>query len=91
MIRNVIDQWTDAMLFQGTLLPGIGIMLTPWEHRVEVLTGVLITLAKTKKKNARRDAIHTLSSIAGAIILARAVDDPELSEEILREVRAALN
>jgi TetR/AcrR family transcriptional repressor of nem operon len=44
-----------------------------------------------KHRNARRDAIHTLSSIVGAIVLARAVDDPELSEEILREVRAALD
>lgn len=33
------------MVFQGTLLPAIGIMLTPWEPRIEVLTGVLITLA----------------------------------------------
>ncbi|BBQ00306.1 TetR family transcriptional regulator [Burkholderia sp. SFA1] len=47
--------------------------------------------AKTKRKNARRDAIHTLSSIVGALILSRAVDDPELSEEILRETRAALD
>ena len=36
---------TGAMVFQGTLLPGIGIMLTPWEPRVEVMTGVFITLA----------------------------------------------
>jgi len=36
---------TGAMVFQGTLLPAIGIMLTPWEPRVEVLTGVIITLA----------------------------------------------
>ncbi len=35
---------TGAMVFQGTLLPAIGIMLTPWEPRVEVLTGVIITL-----------------------------------------------
>jgi len=35
---------TGAMVFQGTLLPAIGIMLTPWEPRIEVLTGVLITL-----------------------------------------------
>ncbi len=47
--------------------------------------------AKTNRKNARRDAIHTLSSIVGALILARAVDDPELSDEILRETRAALD
>ncbi|RKP58716.1 sodium:calcium antiporter [Pararobbsia silviterrae] len=36
---------TGAMVFQGTLLPAIGILLTPWEPRIEVLTGVTITLA----------------------------------------------
>ncbi len=35
---------TGAMVFQGTLLPAIGIMLTPWAPRIEVLTGVTITL-----------------------------------------------
>jgi len=35
---------TGAMVFQGTLLPAIGIMLTPWEPRQEVLAGVLITI-----------------------------------------------
>jgi cation:H+ antiporter len=35
---------TGAMVFQGTLLPAIGIMLTPWEPRREVLAGVVITL-----------------------------------------------
>lgn len=35
---------TGAMVFQGTLLPAIGIMLTPWEPRAEVLSGVMITL-----------------------------------------------
>jgi cation:H+ antiporter len=35
---------TGAMVFQGTLLPAIGIMLTPWEPRSEVLAGVIITL-----------------------------------------------
>ena len=35
---------TGAMVFQGTLLPAIGIMLTPWQPRIEVLSGVLITL-----------------------------------------------
>lgn len=60
-------------------------------HVEGTLRGLAEPLVKAKKKNARRDAIHTLSSIVGAIILARAVDDPELSEEILREVRAALD
>jgi len=35
---------TGAMVFQGTLLPAIGIMLTPWEPRSEVALGVAMTL-----------------------------------------------
>lgn len=35
---------TGAMVFQGTLLPAIGIMLTPWEPRQEVLAGVIMTM-----------------------------------------------
>ncbi|MDH1008306.1 sodium:calcium antiporter [Pseudomonas nicosulfuronedens] len=35
---------SGAMVFQGTLLPAIGILLTPWQPRIEVLTGVLVTL-----------------------------------------------
>jgi cation:H+ antiporter len=35
---------TGAMVFQGTLLPAIGIMMTPWEPRKEVLAGVVVTL-----------------------------------------------
>jgi cation:H+ antiporter len=35
---------TGAMVFQGALLPAIGVMLTPWEPRHEVFTGVVITL-----------------------------------------------
>jgi cation:H+ antiporter len=35
---------TGAMVFQGTLLPAIGIMLTPWEPRQEVFAGIVITL-----------------------------------------------
>lgn len=35
---------TGAMVFQGTLLPAIGIIFTPWEPRLEVMTGIIITL-----------------------------------------------
>jgi cation:H+ antiporter len=35
---------TGAMVFQGTLLPAIGIMLTPWQPRIEVVLGIAITL-----------------------------------------------
>ena len=36
---------TGAMVFQGTLLPAIGVLLTPWVPQKEVLVGVVITLA----------------------------------------------
>ena len=35
---------TGAMVFQGTLLPAIGIMLTPWQARSEVVLGIVMTL-----------------------------------------------
>jgi cation:H+ antiporter len=35
---------TGAMVFQGTLLPAIGILLTPWEPRKEVYLCIFITL-----------------------------------------------
>ncbi|WP_240674229.1 sodium:calcium antiporter [Crenobacter cavernae] len=35
---------TGAMVFQGTLLPAIGIALTPWAPQKEVLAGIAITL-----------------------------------------------
>ncbi|WP_423359329.1 sodium:calcium antiporter [Pseudomonas citronellolis] len=50
---------TGAMVFQGTLLPAIGILLTPWQPRIEVLTGVLVTLgaALWLRLNARHNGI----------------------------------
>lgn len=39
-----------------------------------------------KPRNARRDAIRVTAALVGALILARAVNDEELSQEILREV-----
>jgi len=35
---------TGAMVFQGSLLPAIGIMLTPWVASPVVLSGILVTL-----------------------------------------------
>ena len=40
--------------------------------------------------DARRRATVALSTLVGSLVLARAVDDAELSDEILRDVRAAL-
>jgi cation:H+ antiporter len=35
---------TGAMVFQGTLLPAMGIFLTPWETRPAILAGSILTL-----------------------------------------------
>lgn len=42
----------------------------------------------SSKRPARSDAIRMTASMVGAMVLARAVDDPALSDEILREVRS---
>jgi cation:H+ antiporter len=51
---------TGAMVFQGTLLPAIGIMLTPWQPRIEVVTGVAVTLlaAGWLRINSRHDGMR---------------------------------
>jgi len=43
------------------------------------------------KGRARRNAIHMLAATTGALVLARAVDDPALSKEILDSVREDLS
>ena len=35
---------TGAMVFQGSLLPALGILLTPWELRQDVVAGMILTL-----------------------------------------------
>lgn len=35
---------TGAMVFQGTLLPALGILLTPWQPSKDVLNGIFVTL-----------------------------------------------
>lgn len=44
----------------------------------------------TPRRNARKAAIRALASMVGAVMLARVVDNPELSDEILREVLEGL-
>jgi TetR/AcrR family transcriptional regulator, transcriptional repressor for nem operon len=41
-------------------------------------------------EDAHRRAIAAVTSMVGALLIARAVDDEDLSEEILREARAAV-
>lgn len=42
------------------------------------------------KKKARSESVRMAALMVGAAMLARAVDDPDLSEEILREAREAV-
>ena len=45
-------------------------------------------IPETSAKAARRQAVGTWASMVGAIVLARAIKDPALSDEILNETRA---
>jgi TetR/AcrR family transcriptional repressor of nem operon len=46
-------------------------------------------LARCRPDQSRPDALATLSSMVGAVVLARLSDDPALAEELLRAVREA--
>ena len=63
---------TGAMVFQGTLLPAIGIMLTPWEPRLEVLSGVAITLlaAAWLRVNARPQGLAVWVLLGNGVLYA---------------------
>jgi TetR/AcrR family transcriptional repressor of nem operon len=49
----------------------------------------LARLVGGKPEASRAQALATLSGLVGAVVLARAVDDPALSDEILAAARAA--
>lgn len=38
---------TGAMVFQGTLLPALGVLLTPWEPSRDIIISIVITLCAT--------------------------------------------
>ena len=58
---------------------------------VHTAIGALTELVPGESGQAKRErALATYASMIGALILARAVDDPELSEEVLRSVLASI-
>jgi cation:H+ antiporter len=63
---------TGAMVFQGTLLPALGIMLTPWAPRREVLSGIVITLlaAAWLRLNARAKGLPVWVLLANGLLYA---------------------
>jgi TetR/AcrR family transcriptional repressor of nem operon len=59
---------------------------------VRALTDRLASLMPGKSKaRRRRDALASFAAMVGALSMARAVDDPKLSEEILQAVSASLD
>ena len=61
---------TGAMVFQGTLLPAIGILLTPWQPRIEVLSGVLLTFAAALwiRLNTRQDGTPVWALLGNGLV-----------------------
>lgn len=59
-------------------------------HLKTIVEKMASFLTLREKRSARGDSIRTLASLVGAMVLARAVDDENFSEEILREVRQGL-
>ncbi len=58
---------------------------------VRSLIDMLTRLVPGKSKRAKRErAMAIYASMVGAIVLARAVDDPELSEEVLRSILGSI-
>jgi TetR/AcrR family transcriptional regulator, transcriptional repressor for nem operon len=58
---------------------------------VRATIDMLTRLVTGKSKRAKREGAMTIyASMVGALVLARAVDDPKLSEEILRSVLASV-
>jgi TetR/AcrR family transcriptional repressor of nem operon len=54
--------------------------------RVEALR----TLMPGGSRNARREALAAMAALVGGLMLARAVDDPKLSDEILEAVSTSV-
>ena len=68
-----------------------GAARTAYTHQVrDYLTVLEGLLDETDSPDARREAVLTLSVLVGAVSMARAVDDPALSDQILGDAAAAL-
>jgi TetR/AcrR family transcriptional repressor of nem operon len=62
-----------------------------YTRQVKECLAVLADLVDSPDRHvAEREAILTLSALVGAISIARAVDDPDLSEQLLANAAAAL-
>jgi TetR/AcrR family transcriptional repressor of nem operon len=67
-----------------------GVRRTFTAHVKGIIEKMVSSFAWKSKRSARGNTIRMLSTIVGALILARAVDDEAFSNEILREARRGL-
>ncbi|WP_213938066.1 helix-turn-helix domain-containing protein [Pseudomonas sp. dw_612] len=85
-----LDNWS-----KGCPIPALGADVArtggtvskSFTQGVERLIGTLMALIEGEDQDAKyQESLRILSSIAGAILIARALDNPELSEQILQSV-----
>lgn len=79
----------------AALGPEVSRQAAPVRHVVTELLGSVLNfmarLVPGKTATAKhKNAIVTFASMVGALVIARAVDDPKLSEEVLEVVSASL-
>ena len=55
---------------------------------IELLSGQMDSRLKPRQRD--HQALATIASLVGALVLARAVNDPKLSDDILRATRRRL-
>jgi TetR/AcrR family transcriptional regulator, transcriptional repressor for nem operon len=97
-VRQYVSEAHRDAPSEGCLLPAFGSEIgrepTAQAGFTAHLTGMITRLTASfpwpRKRSARGDSIRMLSAMVGAVMLARAVDDAALSDEILREVRSGL-
>jgi TetR/AcrR family transcriptional repressor of nem operon len=98
-IFDYVSEWHRDAVGTGCMIAALGsdaahepsIQPVFTRHIEGVLEGLMAANRTLSSDVSRASAIRTLSGMVGAIILARAVDDGELSGEILHEMRRALN
>lgn len=60
------------------------------KHVKGVLRSLMAPFSRPSDETIRPEAIRTMSMMVGAMVLARAVDDPVLSNEFLRQARECI-
>ena len=72
------------------VLPGSGLTARRAGYSLRFSTRCLVRGGSPDRQTGEPEAVLTLSALVGAISIARALDDPELSEQILADAAAAL-